>query len=212
MLNHYVPHTGPLFTNLAQDHETQPPLNGYDLRQSDDIMYTLLRGVNDDTTHNVNETENEIVVQTQNQTNGSSNAVGFSTCQPNELLGQNGESSRPTNDVGNETGTDSQLGKRKRLGRGKNKRKFAVTKLEKLVFNEHGQAVEPDDLCAKFSRFVGIIATDASYFPINVKSFRLFKKGTRVEKAWKDVKVKISFTRPIVSVYQALLIYSCANV
>ena len=64
---------------------------------------------------------------------------------------------------------------------------------EKLIFNTAGQAVAPRYKVAKYSRYIGMLATDPSIFPINVKDYRTLRKLGQVDKAWKIVKVMTLF-------------------
>lgn len=83
--------------------------------------------------------------------------------------------------------------KRKSKHRGLNKPAFATHYPEKLIFNTAGQAVAPRYKVPKFSRYIGMLATDPSIFPINVKDYRTLRKLGQVDKAWKIVKVMTLF-------------------
>lgn len=61
---------------------------------------------------------------------------------------------------------------------------------EKMTFNKNGQPVKPAATVARFSRFLGMLATEPSMFPINTTDWRNFHKGGHVDNAWIRIRVK----------------------
>ncbi|PQQ01984.1 uncharacterized protein Pyn_36416 [Prunus yedoensis var. nudiflora] len=186
----HVPNTGNLFISLAEDNESQDPLlrRMYNEHESEEYLMGLLANGSDEVHNNVNDTVNERVGIHE----VSSTSMGGRYRPTNETGGP----SRLANSAPNGTNGRDRSAKRKRKSRGINKQNFAVDHPEKVCFNEVGQAVEPPDLVAKFVRFLGIIATDASYFPIDVFDFRELVKSGAVDKAWKTVKEALDWSDP----------------
>ncbi|KAM1169441.1 hypothetical protein ACFX19_031766 [Malus domestica] len=68
---------------------------------------------------------------------------------------------------------------------------------EVMQFNEKGQPVEPPHTVARFSRFLGMLSQEASYFPINVVDWRHFYRGSNMDRAWQRIKGTLDWTDEI---------------
>ncbi|KAM1465225.1 hypothetical protein FF1_043815 [Malus domestica] len=68
---------------------------------------------------------------------------------------------------------------------------------EVMKFNEKGQPVEPRHTVARFSRFLGMLSQEASYFPINVVDWRHFYRGSNMDRAWQKIKGTLDWTDEI---------------
>ncbi|KAM1900691.1 hypothetical protein ACFX14_029607 [Malus domestica] len=68
---------------------------------------------------------------------------------------------------------------------------------EVMKFNEKGQPVEPRHTVARFSRFLGMLSQEASYFPINVVDWRHFYRGSNMDRAWQRIKGTLDWTDEI---------------
>ncbi|CAN6700608.1 unnamed protein product [Malus baccata var. baccata] len=68
---------------------------------------------------------------------------------------------------------------------------------EVMKFNEKGQPVEPPHTVARFSRFLGMLSQEASYFPINVVDWRHFYRGSNMDRAWQRIKGTLDWTDEI---------------
>ncbi|KAM1034204.1 hypothetical protein ACFX2J_037461 [Malus domestica] len=68
---------------------------------------------------------------------------------------------------------------------------------EVMKFNEKGQPVEPPHIVARFSRFLGMLSQEASYFLINVVDWRHFYKGSNMDRAWQRIKGTLDWTNEI---------------
>ncbi|XP_068338899.1 uncharacterized protein [Pyrus communis] len=79
--------------------------------------------------------------------------------------------------------------------RGINRPRWAPNGTKELMkFNEQGQPVEPPHTVARFSRFLGMLAQEASYFPINVVDWRHFYRASNMDRAWQRIKGTLDWT------------------
>ncbi|KAB2627925.1 hypothetical protein D8674_032720 [Pyrus ussuriensis x Pyrus communis] len=67
---------------------------------------------------------------------------------------------------------------------------------ELMKFNDKGQPVEPPHTVARFSRFLGMLAQEASYFPINVVDWRHFYRASNIDRAWQRIKEQANGSKP----------------
>ncbi|KAM1100528.1 hypothetical protein ACFX2B_006912 [Malus domestica] len=82
--------------------------------------------------------------------------------------------------------------------RGINRPHWAPNGMKKVMkFNEKRQPVEPPHTVARFSRFLGMLSQEASYFPINVVDWRHFYRGSNMDRAWQKIKGTLDWTDEI---------------
>ncbi|TQD70796.1 hypothetical protein C1H46_043669 [Malus baccata] len=88
--------------------------------------------------------------------------------------------------------------RRAQAPKGINRPRWAPNGIRELMkFNEKGQLVEPPHTVARFSRFVGMLSQEPSYFPINIVDWRHFNKASNMDRAWQRIKGTLNWTHAI---------------
>ncbi|XP_004297999.1 PREDICTED: uncharacterized protein LOC101291426 [Fragaria vesca subsp. vesca] len=83
----------------------------------------------------------------------------------------------------------------KKRGRGKTIGKWAVGRVrEQVKWGMYGAPVWPRDKCAHYSHFLGSLATDGVYFPIDVQDWRHFDVDNDLGKAWLHIEGTIDWS------------------